>query len=331
MSEAGDFDPGVWTGHNFKTAYDHYDKHAGRSYADAKAKSKPVKEVLAATIETKCTNPLVIMCDVTGSMGEWPKVMFSKLPYLELEGKEYLGKDLQIAFGAIGDAYPAQSGGKPDTYPLQMRPFTSGTDLKVRMEELVIEEGGGGQIHETYELGALYGAHNVSMPNAIRPIWIMVGDELPYDFVPKDLAQKVAGVSIPKQLTTEEVFRQLKEKFAVYFIRKPYGHSSGNRMNETDSQVRNRWIQLLGADHVCDLPEAARVVDVIFGILAKETGREAYFRKEIEDRQKPDQVATVYKSLATVHLLPKPSAADRTGRSVLVVDDSKAKPATRIL
>ena len=46
------------------------------------------------------------------------------------------------------------------------------------------------------------------------------------------------------------------------------------------------------------------MVDVIFGILAKDTGRVDYFRKEIEARQKAGQVKTVYKALETVHALP---------------------------
>jgi hypothetical protein len=29
-------------------------------------------------------------------MGDWPATMFSKLPYLENEGKEYLGEDFEI-------------------------------------------------------------------------------------------------------------------------------------------------------------------------------------------------------------------------------------------
>ena len=35
MSEAGDYDPGVWKGYDFKSARAKFDVHAGRSYADA--------------------------------------------------------------------------------------------------------------------------------------------------------------------------------------------------------------------------------------------------------------------------------------------------------
>ena len=60
---------------------------------------------------------------------------------------------------------------------------------------------------------------------------------------------------------------------------------------------------MLGTDRVVGLPDASRVVDVIFGILARETDRIEYFREELEGRQRPDQVKTVMKSLETVHTL----------------------------
>jgi hypothetical protein len=313
MSESGDYDPGPWRGHDFTSAYRAYDSHAGRSYDDAKAVKKEKKDLLEATISTNCRNPLVIFSDVTGSMGEWPKVMFSKLPYLEHEAKEYLGDDLEISFAAIGDAYS-------DQYPLQVRAFSKGTALKDRMLELVIEGNGGGQLHETYELGALYALKNIDMPKAIKPILIMIGDEMPYDTISKDVAE-YAGVKLKKQLSTTEVFEELKSKFAVYFIRKPYGSSGGDGMSANDREIRNVWVSLLGADHVCDLPAAERVVDVIFGILAKETARIEYFKEEIEGRQRPDQVATVYKSLASIHTSTGKGARSRAGQSIMKIED----------
>lgn len=318
MSESGDFDPGPWRGHDFHSARAVYDSHVGRSYKDAVSRDTARKDLLEPSVATNCVNPLIILCDVTGSMGEWPKKMFEKLPYLELEAKEYLGSDLEICFGAIGDA----NGDEPDQYPLQVRPFTSGTDLKARMLELVIEGGGGGQIQETYELAALYCVHHVAMPNAIKPILIMIGDEKPYDFISCDMAKEVAGVALQKQISTKKVFDLLKDRFSVYLIRKPYQVTGGNAMSPVDSEIRARWISLLGIDHICELPSADRVVDVIFGILAQETGRVDYFHEEIEGRQRPDQVETVYKSLATVHQLPKDrSASSRAGRSILKLED----------
>ena len=305
MSEAGDFNPGHWKGHDFGTARKDYDRHVGRSYTDARSSphstrsgrritGKRLEDLISPTLSTESTSPLVILCDETGSMGEWPATIFSKLPYLELEGQEYLGKDMEICFGAIGDAYV-------DKYPLQIRPFTKGVDLKARLLELVIEGGGGWQTTESYELPALYFARNVTMPKAIRPILIMIGDEQPYPFVDRAQAKQFAHVDLQERLGTEEAFKELKKKFAVYLIRKPYGESGRNEMSDVDLQIYRTWVKLLGEDYISVLPEAGRVVDVIFGILARETGRVDYFRGELEGRQEPEQVDTVYKSLRTIH------------------------------
>jgi hypothetical protein len=312
MSESADFDPGPWKGHDFRDAYDHYDTHVGRSYSDPPAASrhsrrasvssssvpstpkKTLEDVREALVSSNCRNPLVIFCDVTGSMKDWPRIIFSKLPYLDLEGKEYLGEDMEIAFGAVGDVFS-------DEYPLQIRAFGSGPVLKDRILELEPEGGGGGTMSESYDVAALYALHNINIPKAVKPIIIFIGDEKPYDEVAVDTAASYAGVTLQRQILTEKIFDQLKKKFSVYLIRKPYGSSDGNSRSASDEEIHARWLGLLGADHICDLPVPERVVDVIFGILARETGRIEYFKEEIEGRQKEDQVATVYKSLASIH------------------------------
>jgi HPt (histidine-containing phosphotransfer) domain-containing protein len=83
---------------------------------------------------------------------------------------------------------------------------------------------------------------------------------------------------------------------------------------------------LIPEDHIAYLADPARVVDVIFGILARETGRISDFRKEIEGRQTADQVKTVYRALKTIHSIAgtsaKPSApalpeVSMTGKSTM--------------
>lgn len=308
MSEAGDYDPGPWRGHDFKDARKAYDAHVGRSYGDALATGKTKTDLLEPSLKTKSTNPLAIICDVTGSMGEWPAVMFSKLPYLEIEGKEYLGKDMEISFAAVGDAYS-------DNYPLQVRKYASGKDLEKRLKELVIEGNGGGQTCESYDLAALYYARKVEMPDAIKPITIFIGDEGLYDLVNPDQAKTLLGMSLEK-VSSRDVFEELKRKSAVYLIRKPYGSGDSDSTNQ---RIQAQWESYLGADHVAMLPEAGRVVDVIFGILAKETSRVDYFRKELKGRQTPKQVDTVLKTLHTIHDLSAKKTVKKLGKGKSVL------------
>ena len=166
MSESSDYTPGAWAGHDFGTARKKYDRHVGRSYGDAQAKKVTATKLVPATVKTESPTPLVIWVDVTGSMGAWPATIFSKLPYLDHEIRtEYLGADAEVCFGAVGDAHS-------DKYPVQVQPFTSGTDMKKKLEQLVIEGNGGGQVKESYELAALYTLHNIETPKAVdKPVW----------------------------------------------------------------------------------------------------------------------------------------------------------------
>jgi hypothetical protein len=316
MSESGDYSPGVWKGHDFSSARRSYDAHVGRSYSDAVSAGKGTKDLIAEDVKTNSSAPLIIVVDETGSMGDWPATIFSKLPYLENEGKEYLGDDFEICFMAIGDAYCSEK------YPLQVRPFAKGLELKKCLKELVIEGGGGGQTTESYDLAALFADRKITVPNAVKPIIIFIGDEQCYDTVDKDQAKKLLGINLEKTLPIEQLFDSLKDKFSVYLIRKPYNVSGTNTTSEEDRRITSHWSRLIGDDHIANLPQADRVVDVIFGILAKETNRFAYFEHELEDRQLKDKdgdekVEAVYKSLATIHHLTEGDKKPHTGKSVM--------------
>lgn len=311
MSESGDYDPGPWTGYSFTSARASYDRHVSRSYDDAVSAKVDPGKLVPTSLETKSESPIVIACDVTGSMGEWPATIFSKLPYLDLEGQEYMGKTMEISFAAVGDAHC-------DSYPLQVREFTKGKSLEKELKKLIIEGGGGGQIMESYDLAALYYANNVKMPNAINPMFIFIGDESLYDNISKEQARDWARVSLKQRLSTKEAIENLKKKYSVYLVRKPYESGGRDGMSSTDQKIHAQWASMLGEDRIAILPEAGRVVDVIFGLMANETDRIKYFRKELEGRQTEEQVDTVLKSLHTIHdagdrKLPTPSR----GKSIM--------------
>ncbi len=301
MAEGDDYTPAPWAAkHDFTAARKTYDAHAGRSYADASASKVSSSNLVPARIETKSTHPLIIRCDVSGSMGGWPNTIFSKLPYLEHEVRtEYLGDDAEISFGAIGDT--------GDSYPLQIQPFTIGEAMKTSLTSLIIEGGGTGpgSCCEAYAVAALYDARNVRFPkSAGKPPYIIIGDEKPYHTVGKNEALNFAKATMEEsRLSAEQIFTELRDRYSVYLILKPYGGESlsGDELPRVTKDVYDRWVEILGADRIALLDDPGRVVDVIFGLLARESDRIDYFRDEIEGRQNPDQVGTVYKSLFTVH------------------------------
>lgn len=311
MTEAYDYDPSGWKGHDFTAARAAYNRHVGSSYTDATAKGVKADELIAKELTSNAQRPLIVVVDQTGSMGEWPATMFSKLPYLAHEASWYLGDDTEIAFMAIGDAQSYH----PEEYPLQVQDFASGQDLKKKLKKLVIEGKGGGGISETYELAALYLLENLKVDPAAEPVIIFIGDEECYNSVSVEDAEKWSKVTLEHSVTTSHIFKQLRKKASVYFIHKPYGYGSSGDDDETTKSVRRHWAKLVGGDHIASLGDPNRVVDVIFGILASEVGRFDDFVEEIEGRQTPSQRKTVYKSLATIHVLPSSREALPSGKS----------------
>ncbi len=316
MSESSDYSPGQWAGHNFTAARQQYDKDAGRGAAKAAANNVKQSDLVPDTLTSTSTHPVRIDIDFTGSMGGWPGVIVGKLPYLDHEMRtEYLSEEAEVSFGAFCDT--------ADTYTLQIQPFTKGTEMKTSLENLLHVGGGGGSDHmcEAHGVPALYSARNVQMPNAIiKPIYIFITDEMPHHSVVKSSAKNFAKVDIERAMSREEIFEELMEMYSVYVVLKPYGYGTLDKdhMDSDTTTVYNCWKQLIGSDRIALLPDADRVVDVIFGILAKEVGREDYFKKELTGRQTKKQVDTVYKSLQTVHALPKSTGGNSPKTSKLL-------------
>ncbi len=296
MSEGGDYETVHYDPtHDFSASRREYAVHSGRSYEKAVDQGVSVDDLLPKSMTSHSTNPLIICYDESASMIGWPGTFYSKFPYLVHEATmEYLGQDTEISFAAHGDA-PNR-----ERYPVQARPFAKRDEVKTRLKELVHEGDGGGTKHESSELVALYYLRNVKTPDAVRkPIYIFITDEMSYERVSPDMAA-VAKVKLDETLATSEIFRELNERFAVYLILKPY-YNSEDGQDSDSRRIREFWLQYIDADHIAPLADPNRVVDVVFGILAKETDRVDYFNKEITERQTPEQVAIVKAALGDIH------------------------------
>jgi hypothetical protein len=293
MSEAGDYTATSWVStHDFTSARATYmDSVVNRSYSKAAATGTAAKDLVEHNISLE-TPTLIIVSDVTGSMGQWPAIMFSKLPYLMHELKVYLGEEAGVLVAAVGDA-------TCDNYPLQLQiPKKTYNEANEAFNKLVVEGGGGGQTKESYELAAGYMLHGVKVKRDMpKPILVFIGDEFPYEMVS---ATQLAnyGITVENE-STVEVFRKLREVYDVYLIQKPYGSNDFN--NPQTVMIKAAWQPLLDPEHIIPLNQPERVVDVLFGILAGATNKVDYFKSELIDRQKPEQVTTVLTSLSGLY------------------------------
>lgn len=313
MSESYDYEDNHWDrSHTFGSARQQYRTDQSRAYGRAKEAGTTNRDLLLEMLVFECLMPLVLWFDVTGSMEQWPPIVFDKAPYLQFEVKEYLGPDNKIAVGAFGDAP------KGEDYPLQIREPATGAQLKARLNELVRTGLGGNNQMESSDLAALYALHKVQMPKGAKPVMIIVTDEAPYPEITPATAREKAGVEITDTLTTEQVFRELREVYAVYVIQKPYVTENGGLRDARNRVFNQGWKKLVGERNVVFLEDPQRVVDVIFGILATITDRWEYFLGELRQRQsKPGDeekiriVLEALKSIRPEHEQNRPSPGER--------------------
>lgn len=115
------------------------------------------KRWMEEKLEVDASNPIVFGIDVTGSMGEWAKIMYDKMPmfYGQLKMQNYL-KDPCISFCAIGDAYY-------DKAPLQVTEFGRGTEIDQLISCIYLEGEGGGNEKESYEYAAYFYDNRVTL------------------------------------------------------------------------------------------------------------------------------------------------------------------------
>lgn len=201
------------------------------------------------------SNAIGVVFDVTGSMGGIPVQLQKKLPQLMglLLRKNYV-QDPQILFGAVGDF-------RADRVPLQMGQFESGVEMDDDLGRLFLEGGGGGTYEESYELPLYYFARHTSIDcfekRGKKGYLFLIGDEMPYTVAGKAEIEKIIGDDLPKDLTIEEVIREARTKFNVFFII-PRGASNG-----ADPKLRARWTGLLGEQNVIMLDDPDGVCEAI--------------------------------------------------------------------
>ncbi len=275
-----DFDAGVTKGYSYHDARKSYD-----DVAVAKTSGRVIYTYKNDFLQTEARYPILIGIDTTGSMEQWPRIFFDKLPLLYKEAVKYF-PDCAISFQAIND-YHADGA----DVALQPAPFGQGPQLDELIGQLYPVGGGGGQAKESYEMFALYNAFLKAPKAIIKPIAIILGDEAPWEEVPPDVSR---FYKIPESVPAEEAFRRLHQTCDVFLIRKPY-----YGFGEADQPMIDIWKKTaqMPEERILNINDPKRVVDVILGVLGILTGKTELFESELVERQNPDQVNEVLKSL----------------------------------
>ncbi len=185
----------------------------------------------------ECMNetPIVVAFDVTRSRGKDAKFVYDKMPMLmgQVNMRGYVPGPA-ISFAAIGDATVDQA-------PLQVGQFEADNRLDAVLQNMWLEEGGGGTGQETYELAAYYYARHTKLESLNRGqkgYFFFVGDEGFYPKVSREHVQRVIGDTLRADIDSKEIFRELQERFHVFFI---YPQKTWEeRKEDIDAEIRSR-------------------------------------------------------------------------------------------
>ena len=214
---------------------------------------------------------IAVFFDQTGSMGFIPRVLQQKLKDLHelLQGDAYC-TDPQILFGAIGDARNGERA------PLQVGQFESDNAMDENLANIYLEGNGGGQMHETYELGLYFLARHTFLDGfekkGRKGYAFFIGDERAYPQVSAANVKGLIGDDINENLDTKAIVAEAQKLYNVYFLYASQGsYNAGTILGEPGGEPDTTyqsysWRQLLG-ERAVPLENADSICDVIAGIV----------------------------------------------------------------
>ncbi len=265
-----------------------------------------------SNISTFSRSPIIFGLDVTGSMGEWVKIIYDKLPmfYGQIMLQKYL-EDPAISFCAIGDHEASYA-------PLQVTPFSQGLEIDDQIKKLFLEGGGGGNSKESYELAAWFYLNKCDLENSQFPFLFITGDEVFFDKVSSEAAKKVFDIVLPQEaeISSVQAFKLLCKKFNVFHIRKSYGDLA------KEKEMSKKWAEAIGPERILDVQTPKACIDVVLGAIAITSGArnlEEYI-KDMRDRgQTNERIKEVTKALILYN------SRLQTGKLTPVMNEFKSK------
>ncbi|MBY3433079.1 hypothetical protein HFN89_02650 [Rhizobium laguerreae] len=163
------------------------------------------------------SSPILLGCDVTGSMGMIAEQLM-RTDLIKIAEGIYDRKpmpDPHIAVLAIGDAFS-------DRAPLQATQFEASITLADQMRELWLEGNGGGNGGESYSLAHLFAAtKTVSDGWEVRRnkgVLITIGDEPIHDRIEGDDLARIMGAQFSQTMTKRQCVDLASQTYEVFHI-----------------------------------------------------------------------------------------------------------------
>jgi hypothetical protein len=212
--------------------------------------------------EHPLTVPVFVGFDETGSMGSGPRIIQEKLGLLKGLTLRAGMPDVQLAFGAYGDAQ------NNEVAPCQVGQFESGIEMEEWLNNLYLEGNGGGNGGETAGL-LLYFLANFSRLDSLnkrgkKGYIFLTGDEIALTVTRAEI-KTYLDEDVEADISMEEVIRQVTESYDVYFFLVQNGAAKSQGSEAF-------WSNLLGTDHVIPVENLENISELIAGLLAVQEG-----------------------------------------------------------
>ena len=209
------------------------------------------------------TIPVILALDVTGSMGAAAKACAAKLNEIMTSLYEKVN-DIQFMTMAIGDfSY--------DRAPLQVSQYESDIRILEQMDQIYFEGGGGGNSFESYTAAWYFALKHTKLDchnRGKKGIIITLGDEPLNPYLPRGAVESVIGDKLQGDVDTNDLYREVIEKFDVYHISVDDSDSS-YRYHRIDADYT--WKKVLGDNYkVSTLQKLAKTIsDIIVNSAAE--------------------------------------------------------------
>lgn len=213
------------------------------------------------------STPIIVALDVTGSMGDIPhKLIQGNLGTLmeEILARKPVS-DPHLMFMGVGDAYY-------DRNPLQVTQFEADIRIAEQLREIYIEQGGGGNSFESYNLPWYFAAMKTKVDSVAKRgkkgYLFTIGDEEP----PKELlashVKAIIGDDLQADLSSADVLALAERYYHVFHIVVEQGsHCRGSGA----AAVFSKWRDLLG-QRVIPLADYEMLAEVIVSTMQANEG-----------------------------------------------------------
>jgi hypothetical protein len=214
-------------------------------------------------------NPLstaiMVGVDVTGSMGRLSDyfvktglgILFEEI----LDRKPVTDPHLMVL--AIGDVVY-------DSAPIQASQFEADITIAQHLEKIYVEQGGGGNSFESYDMPYYIAANKTSIDcfekRGKKGYLFTIGDEPPPEKTTKEHITKFTGDTPQGDIYFKDLIEQTQKMYNCYHIivaeRGTYAGNIGFALD----RVKTKWVDLLG-QNVIVLTDSTKLSEVIVSIM----------------------------------------------------------------